>query len=1118
MTTTRQSAKSPHLNAYISAPTPKKSPPLRSSRPRMPVSSASTSASRAKAVDRFSGSSPTRRKEPRSKKPKDLEGVDIDVAARRQAIQRSYTRKVGERERQHEERERRRASMMLDKFASDPPTKSIEPDVTQSGRGALQESSHERHDQMVSSEAASEDTLVDPQKPDRELTIDTGQFMDRSVLDLSIEDSPTLGTFDRFPRRRVERAGSALAEELEPSSAVTADTSDSVDTFFDDEPQDDSPESSRRESRDQAILNQIMGLQRSNSPSPNGMHSHLTMDAASERDDRESIQIMLGETPILANAPFKDEHYGSKLKESTSSEDPDHRWSMTSFTSSNRSRDERDMPMERIDEHSSSKGPSQSQPEQPAHLSVSTNSTDGQPPRLWSTTSFASPDTTRTTMDSDTYSTINRVLDHYHNPNLTSPEIIQDVQQQLFYNHSPVLARQGGWDPKKVTQLYLQQLAKERTAQTNPQPQQETEPSAVASEALKLKTNLQPNSLMVPQPVAEKEVRDDMDEKIIQPAEHKREESVSTFRSSFHLSEPDDGVDRPARASLNRPEDWNMSPSLGGYDYQALDSPIVSDEKPLPPAKDWVSLQKQLQELPDPKSSREAANGSTFRPQLPPIEGLGLEINVEPPQSADTPTMPGMPPPPLPQKAPPLPPSRSNQPPTADPSAERKPPSPGFYSKDTPPANNIDRQSDGGSPLPPPTNGASRPPPSLPPSLRPSVSSGVNSFSRETSLDGPTSTESVDRIASLADEQKRLTKRTHIIKELVDTEHSYCQDMKVVDDIYKGTSNVIISTEDMKTLFGNSDQIVAFSTNFLDALKHASKSVYVLAKARRWKSNRISSNTTHSGTTTDDQSSINGPELSDDDRDRKTFIGESFGHHMQNMEKVYSEYLKNHDAANAKLQALQKNEKVLIWLKECQAYARDLTAAWNLDSLLVKPVQRILKYPLLLDQLLATTPENHPDYTALDAACREMKGISMRINDMKKRADVLEQMNSKERKRKESDVRIGFPKAFGRRTEKLKQQVGLTDSIEDKGYAAVKHKFGEHFFQLQVVMRDTEMYCNDIQVFMTQFCEFAIAMEAHIDVAQTSYPEVESKWRKFRMLTRDMSTTALPDHVSTIVV
>lgn len=380
-------------------------------------------------------------------------------------------------------------------------------------------------------------------------------------------------------------------------------------------------------------------------------------------------------------------------------------------------------------------------------------------------------------------------------------------------------------------------------------------------------------------------------------------------------------------------------------------------------------------------------------------------------------------------------------------------------------------------------------------------------------MDGPSiSTDSTSKISSPSPDQKRLIRRGHIIKELVDTEHSFGQDMKVVDDIYKGTANVIIiSTEDVKTLFGNSDQIVAFSTNFLDALKQASRSVYVLPKNKRWRSNRVSNATTHSEVT-DDQSSINGADLSDEDKDRKTSIGEAFGHNMANMEKVYADYLKNHDAANQKLQALQKNRNIEIWLRECRQYAHDLTSAWDLDSLLVKPVQRILKYPLLLDQLLEATPENHPDFTALDVAAREMKGISMRINEMKRRADIMEQV-TKTRKRKESDVRIGLSKAFGRRTEKLRQQVGLSDMIEDRGYSAVSEKFGSHFFQLQVVMRDVEMYTNDVQVFMNRFCDFALAMEAHIDVGGTSYPESESRWRKFRMSTREISMTALTDHV-----
>ena len=70
----------------------------------------------------------------------------------------------------------------------------------------------------------------------------------------------------------------------------------------------------------------------------------------------------------------------------------------------------------------------------------------------------------------------------------------------------------------------------------------------------------------------------------------------------------------------------------------------------------------------------------------------------------------------------------------------------------------------------------------------------------------------------------------------MDTEHSFGQDMKVVDDIYRGASNVIIiSAEDVKTLFSNFEQIVAFSASFLDALKWGSKSVSAPATSRLWR-------------------------------------------------------------------------------------------------------------------------------------------------------------------------------------------------------------------------------------------------------------------------------------------
>ena len=1087
-------ATSPRLPAYISAPLPKKSPPLRSSRPRQPVSSASTSASRARAVERLASHdapSPKPPKDHRSKRPPELGAVDF--AARRQKIQQAFTKTVKENERQEVEAEKRRISMAQE-TQSRPQESITEPESSDIHSDDVQERDSPYPESQGENERVFQTPAEESSKLERELKINTARLSEKSVLDLNQEDSPTLGGFNRFAGlNRVEEGNVTPTSDPEPSSAVTAGTSDTVETYFDNEPQEE-PSSSYPEHR--SLLSHIMSMRDASPTSPPNVRRPILTadDSTSEKDDKESIQIMLGETPVLERAPFV-ESPENRSRESVLNEEPDSAWSMGPWTSSKDAKPsdhERDMPMERIDEHSASK------PGASTHLSMSTASSE-QTPQPWSPATFSSPRTERTTMDSDAYSTINRVLDHYHDPHLVSPELINDVQQHIL-TKSPDLARQGGWDPKKVTQLYLQELARGRYAPSNP-----IHDSLGVQARKPVISHVEPNahSQVIPEKTSPFEERDHHLEEL-------SEKEVVPPSAQLEVDEIDFN---PHRASLNAPADWAMSPSINDWmPLQAVDSPM--DEGPVVSAKDWQVTQADLgAQIPNGNGPRERSS-SEYRPQLPEIksagEGLGLlEINVTSPQEDDSPTII---PPPLPNHLPPPPPDESIVQSTVSAAQVRSPPSPSIYSKHISSTSYSKFQiADGGASIQNsselPRRSSASTPPTQPPTNLPMTqarqSIGANSVFSDTSA----------QVLTPSPDQKRLTRRRHIIKELVDTEHSFGQDMKVVDDIYRGTSNVIIiSAEDVKTLFGNSDQIVAFSTGFLDALKQAAKSVYVLPKSKRWRSNRTSNATSYSGNT-DDQSSMSGTELNDDEKDRKTFIGEAFKVHMANMEKIYAEYLKNHDAANQKLQALQKNQKVQIWLKECRAYAHDLTSAWDLDSLLVKPVQRILKYPLLLDQLLEVTPENHPDYIFLDVAAREMKGISMRINEMKKRADLMEQV-ANNRKRKDSDVRVGLSKAFGRRTEKLRQQVGLSDMMEDKGYAAISEKFGSHFFQLQVVMRDVEMYTKDVQDFMDRFSDFVSAIEAHIDVAQTSYPEVESKWRKLRMSTREISMTALTDHVS----
>lgn len=60
----------------------------------------------------------------------------------------------------------------------------------------------------------------------------------------------------------------------------------------------------------------------------------------------------------------------------------------------------------------------------------------------------------------------------------------------------------------------------------------------------------------------------------------------------------------------------------------------------------------------------------------------------------------------------------------------------------------------------------------------------------------------------------------------------------------------------------------------------------------------------------------------------------------------------------------------------------------DMGSLLIKPVQRIMKYPLLLGELWQATPEDHIDYLPLQEALTATKIINVNINEFRRRKDI----------------------------------------------------------------------------------------------------------------------------------
>jgi hypothetical protein len=363
------------------------------------------------------------------------------------------------------------------------------------------------------------------------------------------------------------------------------------------------------------------------------------------------------------------------------------------------------------------------------------------------------------------------------------------------------------------------------------------------------------------------------------------------------------------------------------------------------------------------------------------------------------------------------------------------------------------------------------------------------------------------------DIEKDLTQRRHRVKELVDTEHTFHQDLTIMTDIYLATAADVLQEEDRRTLFGNIEQLRNFTTEFLDDLKRAAAPIYVIPRENRWNYKRGSFTTSNSETTENSSSTTTTIEERIDN-DRRTHLGQTFCEHISSLQKVYSEWLRNATAANKRLVELQKIPAVKYWLDECIESHKDLTSAWNLDSLIVKPFQRSAKYTLLIDEILKYTQSDHPDYLQLKQAKDLIKAYNERANDVQKRTELVEQAMSKN---KDPNGRIKVGKLLNRRTEKLKQQVGLSGQAEDPDYDAIAQKFGGHFFQLQVVMRDVEKYLDDVEHYVDQYVMFMDALTSNASTdALTRYPEMESRWVNFAKAIMEMKTFALGDHTTKV--
>ena len=66
----------------------------------------------------------------------------------------------------------------------------------------------------------------------------------------------------------------------------------------------------------------------------------------------------------------------------------------------------------------------------------------------------------------------------------------------------------------------------------------------------------------------------------------------------------------------------------------------------------------------------------------------------------------------------------------------------------------------------------------------------------------------------------------------------------------------------------------------------------------------------------------------------------------------------------------------------------------DLESFLIKPMQRICRYPLLLKELHRFTPESHPDFQDLGKALDKIQAVVATVNERKRECENQQQVMS----------------------------------------------------------------------------------------------------------------------------
>ncbi|XP_045764766.1 protein still life, isoform SIF type 1 isoform X16 [Maniola jurtina] len=193
-----------------------------------------------------------------------------------------------------------------------------------------------------------------------------------------------------------------------------------------------------------------------------------------------------------------------------------------------------------------------------------------------------------------------------------------------------------------------------------------------------------------------------------------------------------------------------------------------------------------------------------------------------------------------------------------------------------------------------------------------------------------------------------------VLMELVDTERAYVKHLNNLLENYLEPlkKETFLSNAEINALFGNIQEIVTFQRQFLQNLEEALEA----------------------------EPNFNHFEFSNQFKNVLFAVGNAFLYYVNHF-KLYSSFCASHSKAQKVLHPNEGNQALQEFLAARNPKQQHSS---TLESYLIKPIQRILKYPLLLQQLRNLTDVNSEEHLHLVEALKGMEKVAEHINEMQR--------------------------------------------------------------------------------------------------------------------------------------